>query len=733
MSVLPTAPLRVWLGQPYPLGATWMGNGVNFALYSEHATGVDLCLFDSPDSPHEEVRVRMTEQTDQVWHVFLPDVRPGQLYGYRVYGPYDPLRGHRFNSSKLLVDPYAKALSGKIQWGEEMLGYSTRAPMLDLARDYRDNAWGMPKSVVVDPAFDWGNDAPPRTPLHKSVIYEVHVKGFSKLCDALPPEIRGTYAALGSPFAIDYFRRLGITTLELLPVHEHVDDQFLVERGLSNYWGYSTIGYFAPESGYAANRSPGQQVYEFKTMVKNLHAAGIEVILDVVYNHTAEGNHLGPTLCFRGIDNLSYYRLVPDHLRYYMDYTGCGNTMNVMHPRVLQLIMDSLRYWVTEMHVDGFRFDLASTLARESHAVSKLSAFFNIIHQDPILSRVKLIAEPWDVGEGGYQVGNFPVLWAEWNGKYRDAVRRYWKGDEGHAREIAYRLAGSPDLYQSTGKRPYASINFITSHDGFTLADLVSYNEKHNEANGEGNRDGDNANCSWNCGVEGPTDDPQIRTLRARQRRNFLTTLFLSQGVPMLTAGDEYGRSQQGNNNAYCQDNELSWLSWHRTPEQAQQQQFVSRLIAFRHQHPIFRRPKFFQGRKIRGTDVKDIMWFAPNGCEMTDEEWNFSFVRCLSMLLSGDTMDVRNEKGEAIRDDTFLLMLNAHYEPVKFTLPGKEEVEWELILDSRLDDGFAEKGCILKAGDEYELLDRSVVLWKLHTGSGASARISPWGRLKRR
>ncbi|MEI6351977.1 MAG: glycogen debranching protein GlgX [Verrucomicrobiota bacterium] len=726
-------PLKVWLGEPYPLGATWCGNGVNFALYSEHATGVDLCLFESNDAPHEHIRVRMTEQTDQVWHVFLPDIRPGQLYGYRVYGMYDPERGLRFNSSKLLVDPYAKAIAGQVNWGDEMLGYSLRAPQLDLSRDYRDDAWGVPKSVVVDSTFDWAGDKPPRTPLHESVIYEVHVKGFSKACGSLPEKIRGSYAALGSPFAIDYLKKLGVSAVELLPVHQHVEDKVLVDRGLVNYWGYNTIGYFAPESKYSASGIQGEQVTEFKTMVKALHAAGIEVILDVVYNHTAEGNHLGPTLCFRGIDNTAYYRLVPDRLRYYTDYTGCGNTLNVMHPRVLQLIMDSLRYWVTEMHVDGFRFDLASTLARESHAVSKISAFFDIIHQDPILSQVKLIAEPWDVGEGGYQVGNFPVLWAEWNGKYRDAVRRYWKGDEGHAREIAYRLAGSPDLYQSTGKRPYASINFITSHDGFTLSDLVSYNDKHNLANGEDNRDGDNHNSSWNCGTEGPTDDPEINALRARQRRNFLVTLFLSQGVPMLTAGDEYGRTQQGNNNAYCQDNELSWLNWKRDAAGKRLLDFASRLIHLRRDHPIFRRPKFFQGRKIRGSEIKDIMWFTPQGREMTDEEWHFSYVRCLVMLLSGDTMDVRNAHGEPIRDDTFMLMLNAHYEPMKFVLPGREDVQWELILDTRLETGFLETNCILNAGEDIDLMDRSICLLRLHTGSQAHARSESWRRKQKK
>ena len=726
-------PLKVWLGEPYPLGATWRGNGVNFALYSENATGVDLCLFDSPDAPHEHVRIRMTEQTDQVWHVFLPEIRPGQLYGYRVYGPYDPARGSRFNSSKLLIDPYAKAIAGQVSWGEEMMGYDAHAPEKDLSRDYRDDAWGVPKSVVVDTAFDWEGDKPPRTPLHESIIYEVHVKGFTKLCATLPEEIRGTYAGMASPFAIDYFKKLGITAVELLPVHQHVDDQILCDRGLSNYWGYNTIGYFAPESKYAACGVAGEQVAEFKTMVKTLHAAGIEVILDVVYNHTAEGNQMGPTLCFRGIDNVSYYRLVPENPRYYMDYTGCGNTLNVMHPRVLQLIMDSLRYWVTEMHVDGFRFDLASTLAREAHAVSKLSGFFDIIHQDPILSRVKLIAEPWDVGEGGYQVGNFPVLWAEWNGKYRDSVRRYWKGDEGHAREIAHRLAGSPDLYQSTGKRPYASINFVTSHDGFPLNDLVSYNEKHNLANGEENRDGDSHNNSWNCGVEGPTDDPAINTLRARQRRNFLATLFLSQGVPMLTAGDEFGRTQNGNNNAYCQDNKLSWLCWKRDAASQRLLDFTARLIRLRRSHPIFRRPKFFQGRKIRGSEIKDIMWFSPQGREMTDEEWRFDYVRCLGMLLSGDTMDVRDAHGEPIRDETFLLLLNAHYEPLDFTLPGREDVHWELILDTEVEKGFAENGCILHAGAGIELLDRSLCLLRLHTGSHSHARSESWQRPRRK
>jgi isoamylase len=719
-------PFKVWLGKPYPLGATWQGNGVNFALYSENATGVDLCLFDSADSPQEHIRIRMTEQSDQVWHVFLPDIQPGQLYGYRVYGPYDPEKGHRFNASKLLIDPYAKAIAGTINWSDDMFGYTIGDENEDLTRDYRDNAWGQPKSVVIDSHFNWENDKPPATPLSDSIIYEVHVKGFSKLCPHIPEEIRGTYQAIGSTFAIDYFHKLGITAVELLPVHQFVNDKTLVDKGLSNYWGYNTIGYFAPDCRYSRGAA-GEQVKEFKTMVKNLHAAGIEVILDVVYNHTAEGNHLGPTLCFKGIDNYNYYRLVPDNLRYYMDYTGTGNTLNVMNARTLQLIMDSLRYWVTEMHVDGFRFDLAATLARELHAVSKLSAFFDIIHQDPILSQVKLIAEPWDVGEGGYQVGNFPVLWAEWNGKYRDSVRGYWKGDEDHVGEMGYRLTGSPDLYQWTGKRPYASINFITAHDGFTLNDLVSYNDKHNEANGENNQDGDNNNKSWNCGEEGPTKRQEVLTLRERQRRNFLSTLFLSQGVPMLCAGDEYGRTQQGNNNAYCQDNEISWLNWNWDDKSKELFEFTSRLVHFRRDHPIFRRPKFFQGRKIRGSDIKDIMWFNPGGTEMTDEEWNTSFVRTLVMLLSGDTMDVRNYKGEPIQDDTFLLILNAHHEPLPFILPGQEDVRWELIIDTQVPTGFLETTKIYAAGDEIQLIDRSLCLLKLSTGSQAHARSDSW------
>src|SRR5438270_3646903 len=534
------------------------------------------------------MRIPVREHTDQVWHVFLPDVRPSQLYGYRVSGPYDPERGLRFNSSKLLLDPYAKAIAGEVSWADEMFGYVVGDKKQDLAQDFRDDAWGVPKSVVIDTAFDWQSDRRPGIPLPDSVIYEVHVKGFSKLWNEVPEELRGTYAGLGSASAIDYFKKLGVTSVELLPVHAHIDDKSLIDRGLTNYWGYNTIGFFAPHAQYSSSGQMGEQVVEFKSMVRSLHLAGIEVILDVVYNHTAEGNHLGTTLCFRGIDNSSYYRLLADNPRFYLDYTGTGNTFNLLHPRTLQLVTDSLRYWVLEMHVDGFRFDLATTLARDANGVNKLHAFFEIIHQDPVLSQVKLIAEPWDVGEGGYQVGNFPVLWAEWNGKYRDAMRSFWKGDEGKIGEVAYRLTGSPDLYQYSGKRPYASINFITAHDGFTLIDLVSYNEKHNEANGEKNHDGDNNNHSWNHGMEGPSDDPEINALRARQRRNFLATLFLSQGVPMLYAGDEWGRTQNGNNNAYCQDNELSWLSWEHSAEQNELLAFTKKLIRLRRDHPVF-------------------------------------------------------------------------------------------------------------------------------------------------
>jgi len=717
-------PIKTWLGYPYPLGATWLGNGVNFALFSEHATSVDLCLFDSMEAPEENVRIPVTEHTDQVWHIFLPEVPPGQLYGYRVSGPYEPEIGIRFNSSKLLLDPYAKAIAGRVEWGDEMFGYVVGGEKEDLTRDFRDDAWGMPKAVVIDNVFNWEDDRKLGRPLAESIIYEVHVKGFTKLCPGVPPELCGTYAALGSTWAIDYLKRLGVTAIELLPVHAHIDDKALVDRGLTNYWGYNTIGFFAPEANYSSSGDRGEQVNEFKMMVRNLHAAGIEVILDVVYNHTAEGNHLGPTLAFRGIDNIASYRLQTENPRFYLDFTGTGNTFNLLHPRTLQLVMDSLRYWVLEMHVDGFRFDLATTLARDANGVNKLHAFFEIIHQDPVLSQVKLIAEPWDVGEGGYQVGNFPVLWAEWNGKYRDAMRSFWKGDEGKIGEVAYRLTGSPDLYQYSGKRPYASINFVTSHDGFTLIDLVSYNEKHNEANGEKNHDGDNNNHSWNHGVEGPSDDQEISALRERQRRNFLTTLFISQGVPMLLGGDEFGRTQNGNNNAYCQDNEVSWFNWEKRDEKQNALfEFTRRLIQLRHQHPVFRRPKFFQGRRIRGSEIKDVMWFNPGGNEMSEEDWSLPFARCLGMMLSGDTIDVLNFQGDPIRDDTFLFLINAHYETISFLLPGQEHIEWQLLIDTASESGFLAEPKSFASGEELPVIDRGACLLKLSAGAQAQAR----------
>src|SRR6266487_4125630 len=719
--------VRTWLGYPYPLGATWMGNGVNFALFSEAATSVELCLFDSIEATEENIRIPVTEHTDQVWHVFLPGVRPGQLYGFRVSGPYDPERGLRFNSSKLLLDPYAKAIAGEVNWSDEMFGYVVGGEDEDLTQDFRDDAWGVPKSVVIDSTFDWHGDKKLGVPLHNSVIYEVHVKGFTKLCPDVPEELRGTYAGLGSAAAIDYLKKLGVTAVELLPVQAHIDDKLLIDRGLTNYWGYNTIGFFAPHADYSSSGQLGEQIPEFKSMVRNLHAAGIEVILDVVYNHTAEGNHLGPTLCFRGIENIAYYRLHPDNPRFYLDFTGTGNTFNLLHPRSLQLVMDSLRYWVLDMHVDGFRFDLASTLARDDEGVNKLHAFFEIIHQDPVLSQVKLIAEPWDVGEGGYQVGNFPVPWSEWNGKYRDSVRSFWKGDEGRIGEMAYRLTGSPDLYEHHGRRSYASVNFVTAHDGFTLNDLVSYNEKHNELNGDGNRDGDNNNQSWNCGAEGSTNDPQINALRDVQRRNFLTTLLLSQGVPMLCGGDERGRTQEGNNNTYCQDNEISWFNWEREEKENQFFEFTRRLIQLRKEHPVFRRPKFLKGRRIPGSEIRDVMWFNPGGNQMTEEEWTSPFVRCLGMLLSGDATDVLNFEGEPVRDDTFLLLINAHYEPIAFVLPGQEHLEWQLILDTSDAAGFVAEPKRFASGDDIDLGGRACCLLQLVGGTQAQAREESW------
>src|SRR5438477_6033206 len=720
-------PVKTFLGYPHPLGATWMGNGVNFAIFSEHATGVELCLFDSIEDAKEDVRIPLKERTDQVWHVFLPDAQPGQLYGFRVSGPYEPERGLRFNSSKLLIDPYAKAIVGAVSWADEMFGYVIGGEKEDLTQDFRDDAWGVPKSVVIDSGFDWQGDKRPAIPLHESVIDEVHVKGFSRLWRDLPEQLRGTYAGLGSPAAIDYFKKLGVTAVELLPVHAHIEDKLLVDRGLTNYWGYNTIGFFAPHGEYSSSGQTGQQVAEFKGMVRNLHAAGIEVILDVVYNHTGEGNHLGPTVCFRGIDNPAYYRLLADNPRFYLDYTGTGNTVDTLCPHSLQLVIDSLRYWVTEMRVDGFRFDLAPALARDGNGFNKFHAFFKVIQQDPVLSQVKLIAEPWDVGDGGYQVGNFPPPFSEWNGKFRDAMRSFWRGDEGFIGEVAYRLTGSPDLYQHDGRQPYASVNFITSHDGYTLHDLVSYNDKHNEANGDENRDGDGHNRSWNCGVEGPTDDPNIGSLRRRQQRNFLTMLFLSQGVPMLLGGDEFGRTQKGNNNAYCQDNEISWLNWQRNEKQNRLFEFTKKLIEFRREHAVFRRPKFFQGRRVRGGEIKDVMWFNPGGNEMSDEEWNSPFVRCLGMLISGDAVDLVDAQGEPVRDDTFLLLINAHHEPIPFLLPGEEHLEWEQILETTNEDGFRKAPKKFSSGEAVDLKGRATYLFKLSRGEQPRARQESW------
>jgi isoamylase len=692
----------VWPGEPYPLGTTWDGEGINFALFSENAEKVELCLFD-PTGKMEVERIEIREHTNQKWHSYLPYGRLGQLYGYRVYGSYDPANGHRFNPNKLLLDPYAKAIVGSLDWSHPHFAYRLGAEEEDLSFDERDNAAGALKCRVVDTAFTWGDDRPPRIPWHETVIYETHVKGFTRRHPGIPQALRGTYAGLASAPAIDHLKRLGVTAVELMPVHLFVDDKHLVDRGLSNYWGYNSIGFFAPDMRYSATGS----ISEFKTMVKRLHSAGLEVILDVVYNHTAEGNHLGPTLSFRGIDNAAYYRLVPDDRRYYMDFTGTGNTLNMMHPRVLQLIMDSLRYWILEMHVDGFRFDLASALARELYEVDQLSSFFTIIHQDPVISQAKLIAEPWDVGEGGYQVGNFPVGWAEWNGKYRDAVRAYWKSEGGRTGELAYRLTGSSDLYERGGRKPHASINFVTAHDGFTLRDLVSYNHKHNDLNGEGNADGESHNLSSNYGVEGPTGDVGIRRLRARQRRNLMATLLLSQGVPMILSGDEMGRTQGGNNNAYCQDNEISWLDWNLSSPDRNFFSFVRRMIRLRMEHPVFRRRAFFQGRKLRG--VKDITWLTPAGREMTDEEWGSSSVRTLGLQMSGLLEGEYDWQGRPEEDDDFLLLFNAGDEEITFRLPSiPEEARWEMVMDTSYYAGLKANG-FLKPGEAYPLKARSM------------------------
>ncbi|NMG11381.1 glycogen debranching protein GlgX [Brasilonema sp. UFV-L1] len=675
--------LALWPGNVYPLGANWDGKGTNFALFSENATGVELCLFDRDD---QETRLTLTEVSNFVWHGYVPGVGPGQRYGYRVHGPYAPNEGHRFNPNKLLIDPYAKAIDGEIGNGPELFSYSWDSPEEDLSFSELDSAHLMPKSVVVDQGFDWEGDQLLRTPWHETIIYETHVKGFTKLHPDIPEELRGTYAGLGHSAAIEHLQRLGITAVELMPVHHFLSQPgHLVGKKLVNYWGYDSVNYFAPYSGYSSSGTLGEQVTEFKEMVKALHRAGIEVILDVVYNHTGEGNHLGPTISLLGIDNTVYYRLVDDSPRYYMDYTGCGNSLYVRQPQVLKLIMDSLRYWVIEMHVDGFRFDLASALARELYEVNSLAAFFDIIHQDPVLADVKLIAEPWDLGEGGYQVGQFPVLWSEWNGKYRDTVRDFWRGIDESLGQFAYRITGSPDLYALNGRRPNASVNFVTAHDGFTLNDLVSYNEKHNEANGEDNRDGESHNRSWNCGAEGETDDPEVLQLRERQRRNFLTTLMLSQGIPMLLGGDEIGRTQKGNNNAYCQDNEISWFDWDLQQANEDLVNFSRELIYFRRQHPVFRRRKWFQGRPIHGKGISDIAWFNPDGTEMTQEQWDIGYAKSIAMYLDGNQLPSVGPKGERISDDSFLLFFNAHYETLEFSLPeGMQHREWAVVIDTK-------------------------------------------------
>ena len=703
--------MKLWPGHPYPLGSTWDGSGVNFALFSENATGVELCLFDKQEG--REVRIPITAKTDQVWHVYLPEARPGQLYGYRVHGPYAPGEGHRFNPAKLLRDPYAKAIHGVHDWDDALFGYTIGHPDQDLSKDERDSAPFAPKSVVVDPAFSWGEDSRPNIPWHKTIIYETHVKGFTKLHPGVPEELRGTYAAMACPAVVDYLLSLGVTAVELMPVQQFLHDRHLVERGLSNFWGYNTVGFFAPHAQYSSRANCGDELREFKTMVKTLHREGLEVILDVVYNHTGEGNHMGPTLSFRGIDNEAYYRLVPGDRRYYFDYTGTGNTLNMTHPRVLQLIMDSLRYWVQEMHVDGFRFDLAATLARELHEVKKLGAFFDIIHQDPTLSQVKLIAEPWDLGEGGYQVGNFPILWTEWNGQYRDDIRRFWKGDPGLAGSAAYRLTASSDLYESTGRRPYASINFVTAHDGFCLTDLVSYNGKHNEANGEENRDGTDDNNSWNCGAEGPADDPAVLALRGRQQRNLLATLLFSQGVPMLLAGDEVGHSKNGNNNTYCQDNELSWIDWDLDRGKRNLLQFTRLLIRLRRNNPVLMRSTFFRGRAMRDPDIRDVRWCKPDGGDMREQDWNDAQVKAFGMLLSGDAIEEVDERGNHIEGETLLLWMNAHYERITVTMPEfRFDGEWEIVMETSRATG-KRRGVRIAVGSQYDLEARSMALFR--------------------
>ncbi|ABK75494.1 glycogen debranching protein GlgX [Mycolicibacterium smegmatis] len=703
--------MEIWRGKAYPLGATYDGSGTNFALFSEVAERVELCLFDDDgDGGLRETRITLPEVDGFVWHGFIPNIEPGQRYGYRVHGPYDPAAGHRCNPNKLVLDPYAKAIDGQFDWGQPLFSYNFGDPD---SRNDDDSAPNMPKSVVINPYFDWGVDRPPSHDYADTVIYEAHVKGLTQTHPDIPDNIRGTYAAVAHPAIVEHLQNLGINAIELMPVHHFANDSTLIDKGLSNYWGYNTIGFLAPDSKYSSSPNPGGQVQEFKAMVRTLHEAGIEVILDVVYNHTAEGNHMGPTLSFRGIDNAAYYRLVDDDKRYYMDYTGTGNSLNVGHPHALQLIMDSLRYWVIEMHVDGFRFDLASTLAREFYDVDRLATFFELVQQDPVVSQVKLIAEPWDVGPGGYQVGNFPPLWTEWNGKYRDTVRDYWRGEPATLDEFASRITGSADLYEQTGRRPFASINFVIAHDGFTLRDLVSYNEKHNEANGEDNNDGESHNRSWNCGAEGPTDDPEVNALRSRQQRNFITTLLLSQGVPMLAHGDELGRTQQGNNNVYCQDSELSWIDWESADTELLE--FTQKVSALRSAHPVFRRRRFFNGRPVRRPGeprLPDIGWYAPDGSEMTDEDWDAGYAKSMAVYLNGQGIPDRDERGQRIVDDSFYMCFNAHYEPIEFVLPPSDFAEqWVEVINTAADCGTDP----IEAGTRVTVESRAMLVLQAH------------------
>ncbi|MCY1043800.1 glycogen debranching protein GlgX [Corallococcus sp. bb12-1] len=702
-------------GKPFPLGATYDGSGVNFAVFSEHAKKVEVCLFDPADPKKETRRFPLLETTNHVWHGYMPDVPAGTLYGLRVHGPYEPKKGLRFNPHKLLVDPYAKALHGKVDPKAPFHAYVHGGKEEDLAMDTQDDAWGVPKGVILTDGFDWEEDRKPEVPWHKTVLYEVHVKGFTKLHPRIPEPLRGTYAGLAHPASIEHMKKLGVTSVELLPIHAYMDEPFLTQKGRSNYWGYNTLNFFAPDARFSASGSLGEQVAEFKGMVKLLHRAGIEVILDVVYNHTCEGNHLGPTLSFKGLDAGAYYRLSEKDPRYFMDFTGCGNSWNATHPYALKLVADSLRYWVEVMHVDGFRFDLATTLGRDRHGYDTRAAFFQILHQDPVLSRAKLIAEPWDVGDYGYQVGNFPVLWSEWNGKYRDTIRRYWKGDDRQAAEIGSRLTGSSDLYALSGRKPTASVNFVTAHDGFTLHDLVTYSQKHNEANGEDNRDGANDNHAWNCGVEGETADPKVNALREQQKRNFLSTLFLSQGVPMLVAGDEMGRTQKGNNNAYCQDNELSWVNWELNEKQRQLLEFTTRMTKLRREQPVLSKRRFFRGAHIWDSELKDLAWFRPDGKEMKREDWEKPYVRSLAFLLGGDAIATPDDEGYRIVGDTLLVLLNAHHEPITFLLPALEwGADWELVVDTAA-TGESQR-THTPAGGKVQAAGRSVVVLRRPT-----------------